>query len=112
MVVCELAPDSFFVTWALLTAVGLGSVVAMSAAVFYRYYVNPCFEDWRFKTQTKVSYAALGRTRGRAAVLNRSELTCNARRSCGRILAQQYPDPEKVRLEIIQTVKGIVTGSE
>jgi len=73
--ICEFAPDSFFVTWALLTAVGLGSVVAMSAAVFYRYYVNPRYEDWRFKTQTK------------------------------------YPDPEKVRLEIIQTVKGIFTGT-
>jgi hypothetical protein len=53
--ICEYAPDSFFITWALLTAAGLGSVVAMSAAVFYRYYVNPCFEDWRFKTQPKVN---------------------------------------------------------
>lgn len=75
MVVCELAPDSFFVTWAWFTVMGVTSIIVMSGTVFNKYYMNPTFEQWQKKSQPK------------------------------------YPTPDKVRDEILQTFKGILTGT-
>jgi len=78
MVLCELmssAPESFLSTWALLTGLGMISVMFFSGPVFWFYYVCPTYERWCYKINPK------------------------------------FPSAEDVRLEVIQTVKGLMAGT-
>ena len=48
---CEIeASGSFFSTWALLTLAGLLSQLVFSGGAFVYYYVNPTYEQWRWKS--------------------------------------------------------------
>lgn len=53
MVLCDLPTDNFFLTWFALTALGLVSLFAFSGTLFYKYYVNPTYEQWIWKSNPK-----------------------------------------------------------
>jgi len=44
---------NFIATWVALSVLGLVSILGLSVAVFYRYYVNPTYEMWRYKINPK-----------------------------------------------------------
>lgn len=52
MVLCEMSFmfDSFWATWALLTALGGVSIFFMSGSIFWAYYWKPTYEQWIMKT--------------------------------------------------------------
>lgn len=48
---CEVAKrGNFFTTWLVLTLLALASMVIMSGFIFWRYYMNPTFEQWKRKS--------------------------------------------------------------
>ena len=48
---CEIDEASnFFVVWAVLTALGTTATLTLSGFLFYRYYVNPTYEQWVWKS--------------------------------------------------------------
>jgi lathosterol oxidase len=53
MVLCDLPTDSFFLTWAVLAGLGITSLFAFSGTLFYKYYFNPTFEQWQWKSNPK-----------------------------------------------------------
>lgn len=53
MVLCELPLDHFLLTWFALTALGGASIFLMSGSIFMRYYVNPTYEQWIWKSNPK-----------------------------------------------------------
>jgi len=74
--ICELSLfGNFLTTWFALSAAALVSIMGMSGTLFYYYYANPTYEQWRYKSNPK------------------------------------FPEPEKVRMEIIQMLKGMCTGT-
>lgn len=49
--ICELNVwGNFFITWFALSVVGWVSLMALSGICFFRYYVKPTYEDWRYKS--------------------------------------------------------------
>jgi len=44
---------NFVTTWLALTAVGYIILMLMSGSLFYFFYVNPTYEQWRFKSNPK-----------------------------------------------------------
>lgn len=45
---CEVdAASSFFVTWAVLTVLGVVAILASSGYVFKLYYWKPTYEQWK-----------------------------------------------------------------
>lgn len=42
--------SNFFGTWALLSVLGLVSILGMSAVIFVKYYVHPTYDTWRRKS--------------------------------------------------------------
>jgi len=53
MVLCDLPTDNFFLTWFALTVLGLISLFGFSGTLFYKYYVNPTFDQWVWKSNPK-----------------------------------------------------------
>jgi hypothetical protein len=48
---CELNVwGNFFITWAFISVIGWISLMCLSGVAFYRYYVRPTYEDWRYKS--------------------------------------------------------------
>lgn len=48
---CELNVwGNFFITWFALSVIGWISLMLLSGAAFVRYYVNPTYENWRYKS--------------------------------------------------------------
>ena len=43
----------FLASWLIMTALGLLSMLILSGSLFHRYYVNPTFEMWQFKSNPK-----------------------------------------------------------
>eukprot|EP00729_Bicosta_minor_P005281 gene5281-20501_t len=66
---------NFFLTWGVLTLLGLASQMLMSGVVFLKFYITPTFKQWQNKSNPK------------------------------------YPDPTKIRGEIIQMMKGLAAGT-
>eukprot|EP00035_Acanthoeca_spectabilis_P020704 m.434244 g.434244 ORF g.434244 m.434244 type:complete len:296 (-) comp17681_c0_seq1:95-982(-) len=59
---CELAPSfGLLGLWATLTALGLASQILFSGTVFLLSYVNPTYEQWRFKLNPEYPSAAMVR---------------------------------------------------
>jgi len=60
---CEisLANGNFFLTWAILTLIGWFLLIALSATLFIRYYQNPTYQDWRYKSNPKYPEPAMVR---------------------------------------------------
>ena len=50
MVLCDIPTDQFFLAWGVLIALGVTSLFAFSGSVFYAYYHNPTYEQWRWKS--------------------------------------------------------------
>jgi len=53
MVLCELPSDNFFLAWGVLFTLGVTSLFTLSGTVFYKYYVNPTYEMWEWKSNPK-----------------------------------------------------------
>jgi len=53
MVLCDLPSDNFFLAWGVLCALGITSLFTFSGIVFYKYYVNPTYEMWQWKSNPK-----------------------------------------------------------
>jgi len=76
MVLCEIQMwGNFVMTWLFLSSLAFIFVMIMSGFLFWKYYMNPSFETWRFKSNPK------------------------------------YPEPEKVRDEILLMIKGLLTAT-
>lgn len=86
MVLCELTTASTggswsdfllstLAAWGILAGMGVISMFVFSGTLFKIYYMNPTYEQWRWKSNPK------------------------------------FPTPEKVRDEILQMLKGCVTGT-
>jgi len=53
-IICELGIfQSLFVTWGILYSAAVWSLFLLSGGVFYRYYWNPTFEQWQYKSNPK-----------------------------------------------------------
>jgi len=73
---CEIQTwGNFLSTWLILSIAGLVAMFIMSGSLFWKYYMNPTFESWRYKSNPK------------------------------------YPEPEKVRDEILLMLKGLYSST-
>jgi lathosterol oxidase len=53
MVLCSLPTENLLLTWGALAALGLISLTVFSTSIFVKYYVNPTYEQWRWKSNPK-----------------------------------------------------------